>query len=346
MLFFTICANNYLARALVLGDSLKRNDPAADFYIVLADKAAPSVDYSSLGHPILFIEQIENKAGHLWSRYNTVELSTSIKPRAFQYFFAEKQADPVVFLDPDIAVYAKLDEVYRQLEQSDILLTPHILQPIPYDGLTPWETPFHRVGIFNLGFLAVKRTENTGRFLQWWKERTYEFGYNRQQEGLFTDQIFINHVPVFFEKVSILKHPGYNMAPWNLQERRLTRQDDGYLVNGTYPLVFFHFSTFDFGKIELPWRKYDRFRIIDRPDLLPLYTQYNDWISERGEEKLAGLPPAYEQFRLSQQRRMERHHYRSKNIMQKIFWGSLGILPVKFKKKMIYFFNKDLERHK
>lgn len=34
------------------------------------------------------------------------------------------------------------------------------------------------------------------------------------------------------------------MAFWNLQKRILSKKDDSYLVNGRYPLVFYHFSHF------------------------------------------------------------------------------------------------------
>lgn len=68
--------------------------------------------------------------------------------------------------------------------------------------------------------------------------------YEDFKEGLFDDQIWLNFVPLYFQKVCILKHSGYNIAYWNLHDRMIEKMDGVYLVNNEYPLVFFHFSGF------------------------------------------------------------------------------------------------------
>jgi len=60
--------------------------------------------------------------------------------------------------------------------------------------------------------------------------------------GLFVDQKWVNLVPCLFDKVHILRHVGCNVAYWNLHERSLSESDLGYLVDGSSPLVFFHYS--------------------------------------------------------------------------------------------------------
>jgi hypothetical protein len=40
-----------------------------------------------------------------------------------------------------------------------------------------------------------------------------------------------------------MRHPGYNVAYWNLHEREITRVDNRYLINGQ-PAIFFHLSGF------------------------------------------------------------------------------------------------------
>jgi len=59
---------------------------------------------------------------------------------------------------------------------------------------------------------------------------------------MFTDQRWMDLAPAFIRKTFIMRHPGYNVAYWNLAHREITRTASGeWLVNGER-LVFFHFS--------------------------------------------------------------------------------------------------------
>ena len=81
--------------------------------------------------------------------------------------------------------------------------------------------------------------------LEWWKLRLRSWGYINVYEGMFTDQIWMNFLPLFYDKVLIFKHPGANVAHWNLGERHLQKIDGKYYVNDKkYPLLFYHFSAF------------------------------------------------------------------------------------------------------
>ncbi len=340
MIAFTICANNYFARAKALAASFKEHYPEHEneFYIVIADEKKVNINYQLEYGKVQFLQDIEPEYKHLVDKYNTVELATSLKASAFQYYFNNTLHDEVLFFDPDIYIFSRLKEVDELFPKFNIVLTPHVLTPIPDDKKTPSEVPFNRVGIFNLGFLALKRSENTLYFISWWKSRLFEYCYIKVEEGLFTDQIFINHVPVFFENVAILKHYGYNMAPWNLHERYISKTDSNTKVNKIYDLRFYHFSTFTFNKIELPYKKYDRFRMSERADLYDLYKVYNDELIKHSEEEYENLEPYY------QIKRMEelKNEFRNKRFRKRIFWHFLDKISHNTKLKIIYFLNKSI----
>jgi hypothetical protein len=104
-----------------------------------------------------------------------------------------------------------------------------------------------RHGIFNLGFLAVNKTDEGRRFLEWWRDRCTAFCWGDWREGVFTDQKWVNFAPVFFPSTRILYSPRLNVAPWNINDRDLRGTfDEGFHV-GDEPLGFFHFSGFDSG---------------------------------------------------------------------------------------------------
>ncbi len=292
-LFFSICSNNYLAQCSILGRSLKKFHPDIPFIIFLCDRKMNSIDYTGLADEVIELESIEPRFGELALKYNIIELNTCLKPRVFEYLFDERNLDRVIYLDPDIRVFHSLGYLFTLMESVNILLTPHILSPVPMDGKKPGEENFLMFGIYNLGFIGVKNSLESMRFISWWKSRTFELGYMDTYKGIFVDQLPVNHVPVFFSSVLILKDPGLNMAPWNLHERFLNYRENEIYVNHDQPLKFYHFSSFISGHPELPQIHYTRFVLRDRPDLTALYFEYNKALLEAGHAVYQAIENSY-----------------------------------------------------
>lgn len=330
-IIFTLCSNNYLAQAMVLAGSVRQFQPDWTFLIGLVDKKDPSIPYRDFGFEVLEIAQMEPKINSLAQKYSIVELNTCVKPAFFEYLFQQRRAERVIYMDPDTCLFSRLDAVDQLLSTHDFVVTPHILSPIPMDGLSPDEPLFLNYGLYNLGFLALKRSAETQRFLRWWRERTYQKGYDNPARGLFTDQLWINLVPLFFEGVAILRHPGYNMAPWNLHERILLEKDNGYHLESGEPLAFYHFSGFKPGVPKLH-NDYTRFTMEQRAGLKTLYQRYEQQISQNQYTTYSRIPCHYVSVRqefLAQQQATSQppvSFYRKKVRQFK------GLLPVRLKK--------------
>lgn len=295
-IIFTLCSNNYLAQAKVLAASVRQHQPEWKFVLGLVDTMIEQVDYSSLGFDVIPASNIEPGIQQLAEKYSIIELNTCLKPTFFLYFFQQQKALNVVYLDPDIRLYSPLREMEISFVTGDIILTPHIVTPIALDGQTPGEKLFLNYGLYNLGFLGLKKSNITIRFLQWWKDRTYAQGYDRPAEGLFTDQLWINLVPIYFARVKILRHPGYNMAPWNLHERYLQDLDGEFRLLSKNKLVFFHFSGFDL-QLKKLHKDYVRFHPDQRPDLKRLYEEYAARLREENFSFYSSLPCHYKRIK-------------------------------------------------
>jgi len=285
-----------MAQAQVLSKSVQAHMHGWKFIIGLVDRKKENIGYNTFGCEILEAPIIEPDVDCLAKKYSLVELNTCLKPSYFQYFFDQYQADQVIYLDPDICLYNPMDEIEHCFIHDDFILTPHIITPIPLDGNSPDEPLFLNYGLYNLGFLALKKTSQTSRFLSWWKDRTYLNGYDKPAAGLFTDQLWINLVPLYFEKVNILRHQGYNMAPWNLHERHLEKAGDHYYVNSNLPLIFFHFSGFDPGK-EKFHKEYSRFKWAQRADLVSLYKDYKGELEKGNYDSYKSISCYYTSIR-------------------------------------------------
>lgn len=276
-IIFTICSNNYLAQAKTLGDSILKQNPDYNFIIFLCDKKNSKIDYSFLKpHQIIEVYEIGIKNfNEMVSKYNIIELNTSIKPFAFYYLFKTyKDAEYVMYFDPDTYVFNKLKAVEEELKDNSILLTPHIYTPIEFDGETPTENTFTQNGIYNLGFLALRKNEEIYKLIDWWMRRLEINCYNNPKEGIFVDQLPMNFAPIFFKNVKISENWGLNMAPWNLHERTLTMKDDKYYVNDKFPLIFYHFSNYNPNNPDLLSTHYTRVTFENNNILKKAYDTY------------------------------------------------------------------------
>lgn len=262
--FFTIVSNNYLHFARTLLKSVRNHYPSAHLYCVIVDEDMSfsrdrdseftAVNLRELGLPY--------GDGFLF-QYTVLELNTAVKPWAFEYLFNLGHRE-VIYLDPDIFVYAPLVEVAKSFAcGGEIVLTPHLTRRLT-DDRSPTELDIRRAGTYNFGFCALKKSDNSVEFLKWWQSKLERECIVDPDRGIFVDQSWIDLVPGLFENVAIIRHEGYNVAYWNIAQRAITKDRNGnFVVNDKYPLVFFHFSGFNPKEPERFSKHQNRFRTPD-----------------------------------------------------------------------------------
>ena len=240
---FTIVSRNYLHFARTLMDGVAEHMPDADRVVCLCDKPVEGRtvqgDFMLLPVEDLAIEDF----GDMLFQYSVLELNTAVKPHVFSALFERWGYEKVIYFDPDIRVYRRLDGMASLLDEHNILLTPHITGELD-DGQHPDERAFLQCGAYNLGFLGLRGGDTTRRMLAWWQRRLRAQCVVDLGRGLFVDQKWIDLVPGMFDGVHVSSDPGWNAAYWNLPHRGFHRDGDDITVNG-HPLVFFHFSGID-----------------------------------------------------------------------------------------------------
>lgn len=238
MIVFTSICTNYAHKARTLAKSVKDNIPDAKFIVCLTEREVKgSMEYPYFDEVILSKDMWEGNFNRYIYKHAIVEASTAVKGRFFQYLIKNyPKEDKFVYLDPDCYVYSDFVELRKLLDSRPIVLCPHLLQP----GNVDMELSSTAHGVYNLGFLAVNRSEEAVKFIDWWAERLYLFCYDDIQRGIFTDQKWIDLAPCFFD-VEILKHRGYDFATWSLLDCGMIEEDGNYYVKGD-ALRFIHFS--------------------------------------------------------------------------------------------------------
>ncbi len=275
----TIVSKNYLAYAKTLCQSFKKFNPDSPFYVLLVDEMG---DLNLEGEHFEIFEA--KKIGvtdfrRISFRFGILELNTNLKPSFLKFLMKEKLIERLLYIDPDIQIVNEIQPVFDSLDDANIILTPHCTSPIE-DGMKPNEQDFLSSGVFNLGFIGIKNTSETLKFLDWWENRCLTLGFHELRTGLFVDQKWCNLVPCLFEGVKIVKNAGWNMAYWNLHERRLSKSNDIWLVNDNIPLIFFHFSGIAVDQPSEISRHQNRYDLSSRSDLKELFDQYRKTLIE------------------------------------------------------------------
>lgn len=292
---FTICSNNYLAQAKTLGDSFLEHHPEWKFIIGLCDEFDLSFDYGVFDKfEIIKVKDINvPEFENTVKKYNIIELNTAVKPTFIKHIFTTYNANKLIYIDPDILVTSYFKEVIAILDTKNIVLTPHICSPID-DEYAPTDYHTLRGGIYNLGFIALARYDKIKDFIYWWHERVLKYGFCDFSKTMFYDQLWINYVPAMWDDYFILKHPGYNMANWNLHERVLTGTDsDDFFVNEKFPLRFFHFSGYKYNNPTIIASYLTRYDFESRPDLKNLFFKYHNLLKNNNLEQISKLKVYY-----------------------------------------------------
>jgi hypothetical protein len=175
--------------------------------------------------------------------YDPLELSCLAKYVGLAHLLrAPNGGDVCVYADADILFLGDVSTVCGEMDPAVALLTPHQLGPT--SDSTEHEYLMH--GWMNAGFLCFRRDRSASPpVLDWLIHRISRRGFAAPHYGVFLDQAWISGLPFVFSSLTqVSRHPGLNVAYWNLEERHLECSAGRFLVNGL-PLLCFHFSGFD-----------------------------------------------------------------------------------------------------
>lgn len=296
---FTICAKNYLAQALTLRESFLKHNPSLNFFIFLADKIDGVEDVDGVvALDKSWIPDWVNMA----FKYDVIEFNTSIKPFCFGKLFKEGY-EKVIYLDPDIYATRPLDYIYECLNNKSVVLTPHYCDiEENFDGAVSEET-FNKVGIYNLGFCALKNDKVGQEIAKWWQNRLQYKCYSQSSEGLFVDQKWMDYIPGFFpDATCVSSHYGMNVAIWNLHERELfIDEKQGYMIRrkktgDEFPLLFFHFSGFDPFETTIINRRHPQFNVTTYPSFKPIIEEYRERVYANGYDRFSKMTYGFNHY--------------------------------------------------
>jgi hypothetical protein len=248
---FTSVNLDYLSRAKILADSIKYYNSKINFVVILSEpnleittaeidlilKNCNSID------EILLLKDLSLEINRAVQNLQVTEVCTTVKAETMIKLLNREQVQFVTYIDPDIVVYDDIDRILHEHKQGDILLTPHLIEE-PLREISVLNNEIAGAmqhGIFNLGFISCKKSNNAFALLNWWNSRLLKYCREDANNSIWTDQKWFDLAPVYFDGIKIVKDRAWNMASWNLDERRLISVDPPTLEDNRQ-LLFYHFS--------------------------------------------------------------------------------------------------------
>lgn len=308
--FFTSIALNYLSKALALASSVFEVYPQSRFVISLIDYRLLSeaqirllenlkIEFRKEGQELSFVDPLTmyERPDLLIYKFNIIEACTAVKPAVASMLL--ETAEVVTYLDPDTILYSCFPD--NMSDAWEFQVTPHVIAPAKKTSLVS-ERLFMCYGTFNLGYFAVRKSVDTKSFLRWWQDFCVNYGADAPQAGLFVDQKPVDLLPSFVERVQVLRHPGCNVAWWNIfcDLREIESGGRVSFEGQKWPLIFYHFSSLHHEK-DITKRK--------------VSNQFaNHGKSDEGEDTLLASSPELAALFVDYDRRVEALSHRCREI--------------------------------
>lgn len=240
--FCTISSPDFLFKVYALHETLMQNCVAPfQLHVLITNNVAFS------NHQNITFLNLSNlssqKASEIIRKYKNDKLRWSLKPLLMLHLLQE--IENVIYIDNDIAFLNEPEFLFNELEQNNILLTPHRFS-FSTSKNQFWLENNLKYGLFNAGFVgAHKRAIKT---LEWWADACLYRCEKNFWRGLFDDQKYLDLFPVMEPKTKILEHKGCNVGGWNIENCERTIKE-GKTLAGGYPITFIHFNHYTIRKI-------------------------------------------------------------------------------------------------
>ncbi len=287
----TIVAKPYLSHARLLAQSFGEHHPEIPLFGLLADEVDGRFDPAAEPFELVELDALDLDDGAgLRFRYEQQALSYALTPH-FVGHLLDRGFDRVVFIKQESLVLDRLDPLLAALEDSSVVLTPHLLAPAP----PARELTILLSGVFNGGIVGVAATPDGRGFLRWWANRVRFHCVHDVAGGLHFEQRWLDLVPSRFAGVHVLRDPTVNVGHWNLDERRV-RIRDGRVLAGDEPCRLFRFSGYSPGQPTRVTAYVPDLVTADVGDAGAVFERIADDLAQAGWAESAQWPYAWDRF--------------------------------------------------
>lgn len=238
-IYCTYFDSAYLARGLAMLRSLRRHDPEAAVFVVALDdlcRRATLDRFASMARVTGVEPLLEAVPGlrdarqtrSAWAYYSTQ------KPVVCAFAMESvPHAGLVIYIDADTWVFSDPSPLFQEIGNASVAISPH--------RFSPALEHLDQFGRYNAGLICWRNDATGHRCLSEWRDDCLAWCDEQPQpDGRFMNQGYLNQWCERYDGVHTIRHPGVNLAPWNIDGTHLDRGASGVTVDGS-PLILYHF---------------------------------------------------------------------------------------------------------
>jgi hypothetical protein len=280
--FATLFDRNFLARGMVLYDSLRRHCPAFTLYVLCLDDATHGeIAAAAKTHPGLVPIHLREIEAHdpalraARADRSLIEYYFTLSPCLPLYVLKRHGPDHVCTLDADQLFFSDPTPLFGLLRDHSVLITAHNFSP----GLEE----ARKFGVYNVSFQVFKHDAVAVDCLERWRSQCLDWCKDEYDEptGRFADQKYLDGWPALLgDRLHVFGRPGVGLAAWNFNRFSLSKGGSGYLVDGE-PLMLVHFHGFKPFSARLAGNSFGLYHVRPCPVLAEIYAEYWGLLREK-----------------------------------------------------------------
>jgi hypothetical protein len=242
--YCTYFDHRYAALGLTMLRSLRRQGGTGPVWVLCLDEAAERIIASAGLDDIRIVplKELERHfAGLEGARQDRsiIEYYFTLTPHIIGFVFdCAPDAQRVAYLDCDLHFFGPVAEVWRAVGEAPAAIIPH--------NFNRGAQHLAKYGTYNVGWVSFARNDQGRRCLEFWMSSCREWCRDISDNGRFADQGYLDRFHEFAPDLAVLRHKGFNLAPWNVGRYDISLAD-GRVFADEDPLIFFHFTGFKKG---------------------------------------------------------------------------------------------------
>jgi hypothetical protein len=223
---------NYIARFLVLRDSLINQKCKHNFYILALD----NFTYKFLNEKkfnnviVCHLKTIEKKFSNLKkvkSNRNLIEYYFTLSPYLPIFFQGEFNLKKLNYIDVDTFFFKNPEFFYSKLKNYSVILIKQNYK--------------NKYGAYNVGWISYNfSNSDTNKILNDWKLKCTEWCYDRIEKNSYADQKYLDSWPLLSKDLVVVEPQLSMLSPWDNVKK--------FLISNNKNFYSYHFQGLKYSK--------------------------------------------------------------------------------------------------